>query len=307
MHPAYSVIFFTTSSGAGYGLLALLGVMGALGIAPVTTSFAIITMLIALTLITFGLLASTFHLGHPERAWRALSQWQTSWLSREGVLAIITYPIALTFGASWSGLLAFPISISIFGSLSALFALLTVFSTGQIYASLKTIRAWHTGLTTPVYLVFALASGASLLSALLISFGATQPAITGIGSAATLILIILKALYWRGIDRAPRDRTMEDATGLKPHVRQWETPHTQKNYVQREMGFVVARRHVERLRLLTLILLLLSGIATLAVTIAPQLSYAGLLAMAMAAIFERWLFFAEAEHVVTLYYGNAKA
>ena len=307
MHPAYSVIFFTTSSGAGYGLLALLGLMGALGIAPVSLSFAIISMLIALTMITFGLLASTFHLGHPERAWRALSQWQTSWLSREGVLAIITYPIALIFGVTWSGLIALPVSISLFGAMSAVFAMLTVFSTGQIYATLKTIRAWNQPLTTPIYLIFSVASGASLLNALQTLFAANTNLIATVAGVASCVLMTAKILYWRAIDQAPRNFTMADATGLKGQVRQWETPHTQKNYVQREMGFVVARRHAERLRVVTLSLVLIAGIAAAATVLMPSLAGVGFLAMAIAAVFERWMFFAEAEHVVTLYYGNAQA
>lgn len=307
MHPAYSVIFFTTSSGAGYGLLALLGLMGAFGIAPVSQSFAIISLIIALALITFGLLSSTFHLGHPERAWRALSQWKTSWLSREGVLAIITYPIALIFGVTWSGIFSFPVSIPLFGALSALFALLTVFSTGQIYATLKTIRAWNQPLTTPIYLVFSIVTGLTLINALFNMFDAQNFLLGAQASIAVLALIILKILYWRAIDRAPREYTIADATGLAGQVRQWETPHTQKNYVQREMGFIVARRNAERLRMITLALMLISGISSIMISAIPVLAYLSLGSVALAAIFERWLFFAEAEHVGTLYYGNERA
>lgn len=307
MHPAYSVIFFTTSSGAGYGLLALLGLMGALGIAPASQSFAIIGMIVALALITFGLLSSTLHLGHPERAWRALSQWKTSWLSREGVLAIVTYPIALIYGVTWSGLLSLPVSVPLFGGLSVLFALLTVFSTGQIYATLKTIRAWNQPLTTPIYLVFALASGAAVLN-LLEFLTQTDHAVfeaeTGI---VIFILMVLKAFYWKTIDSAPRNFTMAEATGLKGDVRQWEIPHTQKNYVQREMGFSVARRHADNLRKIILGLLLISGLSNVALIMMPTLVIIGFLSIGIAAVFERWLFFAEAEHVVTLYYGNSEA
>lgn len=307
MHPAYSVIFFTTSSGAGYGLLALLGLMGALGIAPATQSFAIISMLIALTLITFGLLASTFHLGHPERAWRALSQWRTSWLSREGVLAIVTYPVAFLFGLGFSGLSPVYIPVALLGALTALLSAMTVISTGQIYASLKTIRAWNTSLTTPIYLTFAFASGLQLLNGLLISTNGQMSGFALLASGAIIVAILLKVMYWRTIDSTPRDLTMENATGLKPKVRQWETPHTQKNYIQREMGFVVARRHRDHLRMLILVLLAASGLASIAALIVPPIIFIGLLTIAIGLVFERWLFFAEAEHVVTLYYGNERA
>ena len=91
MHPAYSVILFTTASGAGYGLLALLGLVGFNHGPASSLIFGLTAMVIALGLITIGLLSSTFHLGHPERAWRAFSQWRSSWLSREGVAAVLTY------------------------------------------------------------------------------------------------------------------------------------------------------------------------------------------------------------------------
>src|SRR5210317_2614374 len=89
MDPAYSVILFTSSSGAGYGLIAWLAFTRLSGMWQLSPMAAIVACLVALALITTGLLSSTFHLGHPERAWRAFSQWRSSWLSREGVLAVI--------------------------------------------------------------------------------------------------------------------------------------------------------------------------------------------------------------------------
>src|SRR3712207_4420362 len=91
MHPALSVIVFTTSSGMGYGLLTLLGLGGAFGLLPAAPGFGIAAFALALGLVTAGLLSSLLHLGRPERAWRALSQWRSSWLSREGVLALATF------------------------------------------------------------------------------------------------------------------------------------------------------------------------------------------------------------------------
>ena len=101
MHPVPSIIAFTTASGAGYGLLFLLAVTAPAGLLPTGRWFGLTALLLALGLITFGLSASLFHLGHPERAWRALSQWRSSWLSREGLMALLTYPPALAFGAGW--------------------------------------------------------------------------------------------------------------------------------------------------------------------------------------------------------------
>ena len=84
MHPAFSVIFFTTLTGAGYGLLGLLGTGVVFRFVPAHAGFGLYGVATALALISCGLLFSTFHLGRPERAWRAFSQWRSSWLSREG-------------------------------------------------------------------------------------------------------------------------------------------------------------------------------------------------------------------------------
>jgi DMSO reductase anchor subunit len=130
MHPAYSVILFTTASGAGYGLLALLGLVGISHGEASSLAFGLTAMVIALGLITVGLLSSTFHLGHPERAWRALSQWRSSWLSREGVAAIITYVPAVVFGAVWSGLIDAPGLLKPLSVITGLLALFTDVCTG---------------------------------------------------------------------------------------------------------------------------------------------------------------------------------
>ena len=307
MNPAYSVILFTTASGAGYGLLALLGLMGVRAGQPTPLLFACVTLVIALGLITLGLLSSTLHLGRPERAWRALSQWKTSWLSREGVAAVLTYPVALAFGLVWSGLAPYPHAIAPLGLLTALFALTTVFTTGKIYATLTTIRAWNQPLTVPVYLFFALASGGALYLAITALFGKDPDTVASVAGFALLMLALLKFRYWKAIDEAPRDRTMGDATGLGDTVRQWEVPHTSKNFVQREMGFVVARRHAKRLRGLFFILLAIVGLLELAAIAAPAFAIPAALILLIGAWVERWLFFAEGEHVVTLFYGNPNA
>src|SRR6476620_9216130 len=101
MHPAYSVILFTTASGAGYGLLALLGLIGFNHGPASSLWFGLVALIIALGLVSLGLLSSTFHLGRPERAWRAFSQWRSSWLSREGIAAVIAYVPALVLWGAW--------------------------------------------------------------------------------------------------------------------------------------------------------------------------------------------------------------
>ena len=307
MNPAYSVILFTTASGAGYGLLSLLCLAGASHGKASTPAFAFTSLFIALALITTGLLSSTLHLGRPERAWRALSQWRSSWLSREGVAAIVTYPLAIAFGACWSGIIDAPALIAPLGYATAIMCWITVFCTAKIYSTLKTIRAWNQPLTVPVYLFFSAATGSAWLMAIAYMFGRFAPAQSVLSMVSLLILIVLKFLYWRRLEKDPRTHTMAAATGLGVGVRQWEVPHTSTNFIMKEMGYVVARRNARKLRILTLALL---DVAFVLIVLSPNVPYLSLPAVPVimfAAWVERWLFFAQAEHVVGLFYGKENA
>ncbi len=310
MNPAYSVVFFTVSSGAGYGLLALLGLVGNAHGTASSPAFAFTSLAVALVLITAGLLSSTAHLGRPERAWRAFSQWRTSWLSREGVAAVATYPIALGFGAVWSGLIDAPQWIAPLGLLIAAMCAVTVLCTAMIYRSLKTIPAWYNRFTVPVYFFFALATGSTLLNAISFIFGRFQTDAGKFMAFLTLLLtfavIILKWLYWRWLRRRTSQHTMGQATGLGEDVRQWEVPHTATNFIMKEMGFQVARGHARKLQQFSMALLDVAFFATLFSPPYPWLVFVAALALLCAAWLERWLFFAQAEHVVQLFYGKER-
>lgn len=312
MHPAYSVILFTTASGAGYGLLALAGLAGASHGPASSFAFGATVMLLGLGLVSLGLLSSTLHLGHPERAWRAFSQWRSSWLSREGMAAMLTFAPALVFGALWLNPDGSTALIRAFGYAMAAMCVVTVVTTGMIYASLPTIRQWRNPLTVPVYLAFAAATGACLLLAIAAWFGRGAVVISYLAAGTVLLAMLIKGLYWRSIDSSPKTLTAAMATGLPGPVRQWERPHTSENFVMKEMGYSVARRHARKLRALVFIHLAIAlvltipamgGVSTLA---AASASLAALAAL-IAAVVERWLFFAEAQHVVTLYYGAERA
>ena len=311
MHPAPSVILFTIASGAGYGLLFLLGLAAPLGLVPADRWLGLTGLGLALGLITLGLLSSTFHLGHPERAWRALSQWRSSWLSREGVVALATYVPAALFGFGWVIWEDLQGVWAVCALLAAAGAAVTVACTGMIYASLKPIRQWCNGWVVPVYLAFAVMTGALWLNAILQLFDLQRPWIQFLAPILLLLGWGLKLGYWFTLrDAGPS--SPESATGLGAlgRVRLLDPPHTEENYLLREMGFRIARRHAERLRGSALIFGLgvpffLSGAAIassgwLAALIAVAAALSGSLGVAI----ERWLFFAEARHSVTLYYGQ---
>lgn len=313
MHPAFSVIFFTTASGAGYGLLALLSIMQAGRVLPTDPMLGIVGFGIALALITAGLLSSTFHLGHPERAWRALSQWKSSWLSREGVYAIATYFPALVYAGGWIFTDWRDSLFILSGMVAAILSVQTVYSTSMIYASLKTIRAWSNRWVPVSYLSLSFMTGALLLHAIATAFGYFHPALYWTATISIVIAGFVKMRYWRFIDTHPSETTVQTATGLKGEIRLLESPHTQENYLQKEMGYRVARKHANKLRQIAIaagfaVPILLTTLAN----ISPPASATGLtiLAAALGAVgvlVERWLFFAEAKHTVGLYYGAASA
>ncbi|MDP4822379.1 MAG: dimethyl sulfoxide reductase anchor subunit [Aestuariivirgaceae bacterium] len=311
MHPAYSVILFTTASGAGYGLLALLAMVAFAHGQASSLAYGLTTTILALGLITSGLLSSTFHLGHPERAWRAFSQWRSSWLSREGVAAVITYAPAVIFAATWSALLPWPQFIAPAAALTGVMCLITVFTTAMIYASLKPIRVWNHWLTVANYVALSLATGAILLSFLSDIFGRGQMFLYGFATILIAIALGFKLAWWRMADTTPKTLTPADAIGIKGKVRQWEVPHTSANYVMKEMGYTVARKHAAKLRRFVLAGFALAALCLILAGLLPLVSIifttVALLAGGVAVVTERWLFFAEAQHAVTLYYGAEQA
>ncbi|MER8846697.1 MULTISPECIES: dimethyl sulfoxide reductase anchor subunit family protein [Mesorhizobium] len=311
MHPAFSVVFFTAATGAGYGLLALLGVLAPSGVIPADFWLGLIGLGLALGLIAAGLLSSTGHLGRPERAWRAFSQWRSSWLSREGVASVATFIPAGLFGVGWIFLGRLDGWVAVAGVLAAFGAIATVCMTGMIYASLKPIAQWHSPYTLPGYLIFSAMSGSVLLNVVMQGFALGSKMLL----AASALLILLgwgwKLATWRYNDRLEIPTTANTATGLSGGmVQSLEWPHTEENYLLKEMGFRIARKHSAKLRRITQalafglpVLLLLAAFA-LPWPIAAALSALATIAQFAGMLVERWLFFAEAKHTVMLYYGR---
>jgi len=311
MTPASSVLLLTTLTGFGYGLLAWLGLFCAVGLLPDSPWFGPVATIVALGFAGAGLVASTLHLGRKERAWRAFSQWRSSWLSREGVAAVATNVPALCFAVAWLGHGPDAGVTIVFGLIAAAMAGATVYCTAMIYASLKPIRQWHNRYTAPGYLVFAAFSGALLLAALLGIWTGRAPVAAGIAVFAAIVAGTAKYAYWRFIDTQGPLTTLAAATGLSAFgtARPLDAPHFTENYILREMGYQVARRHAVKLRRIVM------ATAFAAPALLALLAAAGLLpaiTASLAAVIagvgllvERWLFFAEATHVSAVYYGRA--
>lgn len=314
MNPALSVVFFTTLSGAGLGLLLLLGLVQARALPVLAREPSLLLLAAGVALLAAGLLASVLHLGRPSRMWRSLSQWRSSWLSREAVLALAVFVPALLLG--WTlfddgaGSTRRASAIALVPLCAA-----TLYATSRIYTSLKTIPAWHNAWVAPNYALLSVMTGALWFAAL----ASTSDWAPGRWpSLAFALLVVTAALaklgYWRHVAREPGSSTMESATGLGRYgtVSSFEAPHTETNYLLREMGFVLARKHARVLRAVALVLayglpLALALLAAGVPAAAAPAAWVALAAATLGVFVERWLFFAEARHVVTLYYGNRGA
>ncbi len=289
MHPSPSVIIFTALSGLGFGLLVFLG----LKMPDVTGVLAFIFFVIGFGLAVGGLISSTFHLGRPERSIKAFKQWRSSWLSREAIAAVFTLSIMAVYAI---GRIFFDYDIRILGVAGAIMSIVTVFTTSMIYAQLKSIPRWNTKLTPAYFLSLSLAGGALLAGQ--IKFCLLLLLISG----------IIQLLVWIKGDRALAlsGTTIESGTGLGTigRVRAFEPPHTGTNYLLKEFVHIVGRKHSAKLRIIALILMIGTPILLLSLSFSYFLAALSVISHIAGLFISRWLFFAEAEHVVGLYYGK---
>ncbi|HWZ71794.1 MAG TPA: DmsC/YnfH family molybdoenzyme membrane anchor subunit [Casimicrobiaceae bacterium] len=313
MKPSFSIIFFTVSSGAGLGLLALLA-LGDLLDRALPSDALIQGIAVALVLVAAGLTSSVLHLAKPANAWRAFSRFRTSWLSREAMLAACLFPVAFAYGVlAWTAGNGPARALAALGV--ALLAWAVLVSTAMIYASLKPIRQWHSAWTPVNYLLLGHWSGAVLLLGLARVHAAHERSLGWLAGGLGVAALIAKIGQWRAITAGARDApTLERAIGVREGVRPpgmtvararlFDVGHSHGTFLTDEFGFVLARRHAVALRIAALTAgfgvpaaWIVSGAANAAVAwLAAIVCLAGLLA-------ERWLFFAEAQHTVRLYHG----
>jgi sulfite dehydrogenase (quinone) subunit SoeC len=308
MHPAFSVIFFTTLSGMGYGLWSFIALHMLID-KDAYWSGVMFGLPIGFILTAVGLLCSTFHLGKPLRAWRAFSQWRSSWLSREGVVSIACFIPAFIWMSTFIWYSEF-LSDNLLAVVLATLSIATVICTAMIYASLKPIPAWQHSYVVPVYVLFSLHTGGLLSTTIALDLNRALIEYMSLGFIAlATALTVLKLRYWKAIDSQTLP-SRASALGLSEDkiVSVFEHPHTEANYLTKEMGFVLARKHSTKLRMISILLfaalpiifcifvwILPSKISNYLFLFATFFAYSG-------AVVERWLFFAEAKHTVMQYY-----
>lgn len=308
MHAPWSMILFTTLAGTAQGLLiALFGVDAArtAGLLEAPPTLFVAGAVLVLALSGAGLVAATFHLGHPLRAWRAMAMWRTSWLSRE----VILLPVFMAAVAGWGAAHAVGRPLLALGATAALLALALYLCTGMIYGAVKAIREWATPMTPLNFALIGQASGLLLAAALAAATAPTLAAgLASLALPATLLAAATRAAtLWRNL-RLPPKTTLQTAIGVRhPAIVQKSQGamggsfNTREFFHGRTPGFVRAMRWAAALLGFALpALALAAGAASLPVAALGTLvllQYAGLLA-------ERWSFFAEANHTQNLYYRS---
>ncbi|MDH5377038.1 MAG: dimethyl sulfoxide reductase anchor subunit [Gammaproteobacteria bacterium] len=311
MKPAFSVIFFTTLAGAGQGLFLALYMGEVFRMTEgqlISQDFMLTGLVVSFVLLLLGLTASTFHLGHPMRGWRAVSQWRTSWLSRE-VIALPLF-IALVFfymAAHYTDQsTATTLSLGLVGIVLC-FALFVC--TAMIYACLKFLREWHSPLTLVNFILLGTMSGFTLAASLSASM---EPSLTYLYTFIAVVLTVTAFISRLGslarnksLRESPKS-TVQTAIGVRhPKVQQRSMGFMGGSFNTREFFHGKTEFFIKRIRtvfitmvfilpLAMMILSLTSGSATLLIG-AFCIQYVGLLA-------ERWFFFAEVNHPQNLYY-----
>ncbi len=322
MHPAYSVIFLTTLIGVGQGLFLALytgQVYSLANLLPAQDSqgFYAIGSVVSLVLLVGGLIASFFHLGHPERAWRAASKWRTSWLSREVIVLpafmslVALYALTHYFGLTTplftvADTLAVDVTL-IIGLLASVLAFVLFLCTAMIYASVKFLQEWHCALTVSNYMLLGIASGFMLAAAFSAYMGIDLVAFFGTWA----VIFTLMALVSRGASLI-RNRRLRHKVSLKSAIGMRHSQMQQKaqgfmggSFNTREFFHGSSPNRVKLIKYLFLLLVfplpvLLVGVSH--VMESPNLPILAFLSQYLGLIAERWYFFAEAKHPQNLYY-----
>ncbi len=322
MHPAFSVIFLTTLIGVGQGLFLALYTGQIYSVVKVLPSqsdpaaFYGTGSLIALVFTIVGLGASFFHLGHPERGWRAIAQWRTSWLSREVIVLPVFMGTLFLYAvinlSGWDPALfnLGPINVSLsllVGFFGTIFAFLLFLCTGMIYACIKFLQEWATPLTVINFTLLGSASGFTLAAAFA-AMSATE--LLPFYGAWAIILTVL-ALITRGATLI-RNQRIKHKSNLQTAIGVRHTKVVQKaqglmggSFNTREFFHGKSAAFLKNIKWIFLVMvfpvpviLLSIGLSSAAVTalmLAFLIQYTGLLA-------ERWFFFAQANHPQNLYY-----
>lgn len=301
MNPAFSVIFLTTLCGLGQGVFVMVLLGHLVGAQP---RFLLLGAVATLILTALGLVASFFHLGRPERAWRAVAQYRTSWLSRE-VIALPLFMLLVAFyalavwcgwrGAVLFGLLAFAACIGLW------------LCTAKIYMCIVFIQEWASSFTLANFVLISLASGATL--ALTLALFSDWSIVHVLARSSLLFTLAAGAVRGASLVRNARLKpgsTLQSAIGIAdPNITQRSMGATGGTFNTREFFHGRTRASLRSVKWLFIALTFVLPAALVAWALAGAPSFVVLFAFSAQAVgllFERWFFFAQARHPQNLYY-----
>jgi len=318
MNPAFSVIFLTTLIGVGQGLFISLYAAELLAQADIVAlsgspGFYAAGSAVALLFLLAGLVASFFHLGHPERAWRAAAMWRTSWLSREVIvlpalmLMIAVYAATHLLGADGAGAASAGGASVVAGGIALLLSLLLFVCTGMIYACIRFLQEWASPLTLANYFLLGTASGFTFASGFAFF---TEPALVGMFTAVAIVLTLV-AFVSRGASLVRNARikpksNLQSATGIRhPSAVQKAQGSMGGSFNTRHFFHGASPSLYRSIKWLFLVLVFPVPVALLgggALTDSAALLVAAFVFQYIGLIAERWFFFAQANHPQNLYY-----
>jgi len=314
MAPEFSIILLTVFAGAGQGLFLFIfaaDLLGAIRGAPLAPDTVTLAAVMALALMTAGLVASVFHLSHPLRGVKAARRYKSSWLSREALaLPPAMGLIALYGAAAW---LDYSVDARLaIGAVAAAASLYLYLATGMIYASVPYIKEWNTAYTPLSFTLIGLAvGGMGAVAALEISGGGALTMVRGV-IPILLAAALVKWWHWRRNARLFTPFTPHAAIGvMRPDARLMDMGTTYQHYNTTEYDARAPAATVETMRYIVIGALFIGPLALLSLDYMPLLrgegGWLGAPALVLAltgAVAERWLFFVEGNHAQNLYYGT---
>ena len=324
MHPAFSVIFLTTLIGVGQGLFLALFTGQVYSLARLlpaqdSQTFYAVGSALALAFLVLGLIASFFHLGHPERAWRSAAKWRTSWLSREVIVLPITMFLIFLYGALHYFGVTQPLFVIqgslpvdptlIVGVLATISTFLLFLCTGMIYASLRFLQEWHSALTVFNYVLLGAASGFMLATAwsatmgihLVGFFGAWAVILTLAGFASRMASLIRNK-------RIKRKSSIQSAIGVRHNrIVQKSQGFMGGAFNTREFFHGKSRAILKGVKYSFIVLTFIAPVLMVAIaykTESDSIALWAFFVQYIGLLMERWYFFADASHPQNIYYQS---
>ena len=307
MNPAFSIVFLTTLIGCGQGVF-IATVFGVTAMGSAGRELAILASAVSLLFLMAGLIASFFHLGRPERAWRAIACWRTSWLSREIIILGLTIVLIALYGLlHWFGIDQTTLSVRFVGWIGVGMAILLYVCTAMIYACIKFLQEWATPLTVINFSLLGLCSGFTLATGLAYSLDLSISGLFLVAAMVTTALaMVMKIAALVRNARLKARSTVQSAIGIKHRqVTQRSMGHTGGSFNTRAFFHHCSDRLIRNMRSAVLISVFVVPLVLLGLS--PQfdsslLLWAALIVQFAGLIGERWLFFAQANHPQNLYY-----